>query len=520
MAAIGESSLDDHCELDLAEWLQNKEVASFQRNIEERIVQFLFNCDPEEAQFVQAVQILAWVSCRPEKRASLQREITALNVLNQCDLIPCWFGKGLWETTCKVGRFIADHKTEILVGAAICATGIGIAVATGYTLSVAAGGVVIAGAGSIFAKEEPPNQHIPKVPPPSSKEEIALVERSSFSSLPRLELPSSVTELLVTADGIWINGQFFSTQDLMQHSLFVEELKKMAPFNEGAVSSELLASFLGNAANRHPVPNQDVNQSAPQVGHGTQGSHFGDGIRMDEPQPRMSKPFTIEGEQRHNCYIGWINGINNTLQESKENASYIQTLSGGHAVSGVYNCTHGPLIDILESAFLNHQGYSPNTAQLLQAEWRKFHEANKDLLNAKLLQVCHSQGAIDVKNALIGSPSEIRDRVIVVAIAPAAIVPKRLCFQSYNYASEKDFVYKLEPPPPQPVVSLTIDDVIVPTFGETINDREELIILAPHPEAEGIDHSFQSPTYQGVLEKVIADYHKNGGEYPPEERGS
>lgn len=211
--------------------------------------------------------------------------------------------------------------------------------------------------------------------------------------------------------------------------------------------------------------------------------------------------------------------MNNSLQESKESATYIQTLSGGHTVSGIYNCTNTPIVDALEAALLNYQGNSPNTAQLLRNEWKKFHEENRDRPNAKLLQICHSQGTIDVKNALIGSSLEIRDRVIVAAFAPAAVVPKRLCFQSYNYVSEKDFIYKLEPLLPPQVVSLTMDDVLIPTFGEEMGDRAEVIILAPHPGAKGIDHEFQSATYQPPLEKVIAIYRRNKGEYLPEDKG-
>src|SRR5690606_7981237 len=145
---------------------------------------------------------------------------------------------------------------------------------------------------------------------------------------------------------------------------------------------------------------------------------------------------------------------------------------------------------------------SPIVSGLLQSEWEAFHEANTHLPDAKLLQFCHSQGAIDVRNALENSPQEIRDRIIVVAIAPGAIVPDALCFRSYNYASEKDIVYKLEPRGID-IQSVTIDDVITATLGEPMDYREELIILKPHAGAKGIDHEFQSPTYESVLKRAL-----------------
>lgn len=105
-----------------------------------------------------------------------------------------------------------------MVGAAICATGFGIAYVTGYTVSAAFGGVVVAGAGSIFSSEEKPSPYAPPIPDPSgcSKSELAAIENSSY--LPQVELPSSVEAFLVTDKGIWANGQFFSTDALWAKS--------------------------------------------------------------------------------------------------------------------------------------------------------------------------------------------------------------------------------------------------------------------------------------------------------------
>lgn len=231
----------------------------------------------------------------------------------------------------------------------------------------------------------------------------------------------------------------------------------------------------------------------------------------------QSAKFIVGGNRSPSGHILWINGINNSFEESRASGSYIQSLSGGETVTGIYNFSHGPIADLFKTAFINHMGFSPITALLLQKEWEAFHVANANRPNLKILQVCHSQGAIHVKNALQNSPQEIRDRIIVVAIAPAAIVPAELCFQSYNYGSEKDFIPKLSPVRPlQP-----IDDVIIPRFEkETATYRDELILLSPHPLAENFDHSFQSPTYLEALENRLEDYKLHGGEYLPQEKGS
>lgn len=278
------------------------------------------------------------------------------------------------NTASKTAEFIKNHKKELFVGAALVAVGLGIATLTGYTFSVAVSGVIVAGAGSIFSKDE------------------------------------------------------------------------------------------------------------------------------TTPSTR----------------IVWINGIRNTPTESTARGMYIQRLSDGHTVTGIYNRTHGAAVDVAESVFLNYMGCSPNTSTLLEAEWRTFHEANAHNPNAKLLQICHSQGAFAVKNALEKTSPDIQDRVIVVAIAPAAIVPSKLCFQSYNYASKEDFIPQLSPIRDR----RAIDDVIIPRFNEEPQDyKHELILLEPHPEAEKLDHAFDSPTFEPVLKKILENYAEHKGEYVPEEKG-
>ena len=160
---------------------------------------------------------------------------------------------------------------------------------------------------------------------------------------------------------------------------------------------------------------------------------------------------------------------------------------------------------------LNYLGLSPNTAQLLKDNWTAFHEANKDNPKAKYLQFCHSQGAIHVRNALANAPQEIRDRIIVVAIAPAAVVPRQLCFDSVNYASKKDIV------PLGEVVFYSFFDTnelgISSAVETALERRNELILLDPHPEATGIDHDFQSPTFKECIKNRIDDYYDKNGEY-------
>lgn len=213
----------------LSEWLESEKAGCVQRHLEEKILKMLFSQDFSSNAFQNMITQLAWLGTRAEQKPFLERDIIALN--NPIE--PCGWWKDRWKDVCevsqKVGDFIADHAVEIAAGAALCATGAGLAYVTGYALSVSVGGVVVAGAGSVFLSEEKANPHIPPIPLPDpracSKEELAALLHPLPHSLPKIELPSSAHELLITAEGIWANGQFFSTNALLKHSTFSSTLK-------------------------------------------------------------------------------------------------------------------------------------------------------------------------------------------------------------------------------------------------------------------------------------------------------
>ena len=76
--------------------------------------------------------------------------------------------------------------------------------------------------------------------------------------------------------------------------------------------------------------------------------------------------------------------------------------------------------------------------------WNSFFD--KSSANAKFLMICHSQGAIHVRNALLDYPPELRKRIIVVAIAPAAYIYQKTCAKMIHYRAEwwRDFVPRLD----------------------------------------------------------------------------
>lgn len=227
-------------------------------------------------------------------------------------------------------------------------------------------------------------------------------------------------------------------------------------------------------------------------------------VYKDATPPPKSTVFEVPGTKLKRGCIGGINGIGNNLEEAQKNASYLSQLSRNHHIEWTHNRSHSALVDTAE-VLLNFLYYSA-PAKLLKENWEKFHEEYKNDSSAKYLQYCHSQGAIHVRNALAAVSPEIRDRIIVVAIAPAVIVPDDLCFSSFNYASKND---------PIPITEGALTGALqigldappvrtIEMFSKEV--YKELILLDPHPDAPKFDHAFTSPTFKDVIEEHLKSY--------------
>ena len=189
--------------------------------------------------------------------------------------------------------------------------------------------------------------------------------------------------------------------------------------------------------------------------------------------------------------IGFINGIWADFKGAKSSAQYLSRLAGGHNIHGVYNATHGIDVDIYESGLgLNYIATEP--VRQLHKMWNSFFE--KSSANAKFLMISHSQGAIHVRNALLDYPPELRERILVVAIAPAAYIYQETCASIIHYRAEwwRDFVPRLD------------------RTGAK-REKDTIINLGSHPEASAFDHEFMSPTYQERLKWHIINYIQTEG---------
>jgi hypothetical protein len=208
-------------------------------------------------------------------------------------------------------------------------------------------------------------------------------------------------------------------------------------------------------------------------------------------QLTKSMSFEVGNFDLPNREFLFANGINNTKEESMQSALRLSQYAQGAKIHGIYNATNvrdnkalSICIDVLE-CFVGHIGFHTPPVQLLKNAWARFMLTHGP--DAKIFQTCHSGGADHVKNALLSSSESVRQRIIVLAIAPSVIIPRHLCFDSYNYVSKRDFVTHLD------------------LWGK-MRYSNELRILEPHPDADLWDHGFLSPTFEDVLKRHIQEY--------------
>ncbi len=182
--------------------------------------------------------------------------------------------------------------------------------------------------------------------------------------------------------------------------------------------------------------------------------------------------------------ITFINGILNSFSCAMSSAQHISNLAGGFRVNFVHNATHTPLVDLFECA-LGRCHIATEPVKLLHQMWNDFF--SKASSDAYLLHICHSQGAIHTCNALLDYPPELRQRILVVAVAPAAYIYSDTCAKVIHYRSTRDFVPLLDP------------------FG-AIREKATVRVLDRHPQAPHFDHDFTSKTYKASLKSHIENY--------------
>ncbi|HEY2810973.1 MAG TPA: hypothetical protein VGJ00_06255, partial [Rhabdochlamydiaceae bacterium] len=248
-----------------------------------------------------------------------------------------------------------------------------------------------------------------------------------------------------------------------------------------------------------------------------------DGIKkIEQPQPQVlnlydkeqiakiippdrSSVFKTSGEQRTDKCIVYINGMNTDFADGCQNLEYLQSFVPDASITWIYNHSNGGGVDLAEIILLNYSGFAPVTGDLLKQVWLEFYEKNKDNPDAVLFHVCHSQGALLTRAALLESAPEVQRQIEILAVAPATIISKNWCFRSFNYACSNDIVPKLG----------MFYDILASQYRrnemeqveyliEKEEIRKELIML--ESDSGGMKHDFRNEIYQELIHKHINKY--------------
>lgn len=181
--------------------------------------------------------------------------------------------------------------------------------------------------------------------------------------------------------------------------------------------------------------------------------------------------------------IGLHNGMYTSYTTAFNDACKLSTdCAQGHNLHCIYSATINLGWD-MTSAVLGQGGIATPPVIKLLEQWQDFFEKEE---NSRLLQICHSRGAAEVNNALSFLPEELKQRIIVIAIAPACLI-------------ESDQAYK--------VVNLVIlaDPIVQVAANRHLLDSEHTIKLNSHSDTIN-PHDMHGSSYRSKIEPMIDTY--------------
>lgn len=186
--------------------------------------------------------------------------------------------------------------------------------------------------------------------------------------------------------------------------------------------------------------------------------------------------------------IVYTNGINTSFEEALENAHYLSRLAGGYNVHIAYNATHGCLVDLVECGLgLCHVATDP--VLLLRELWDRHFDSHSE--KGTILVIGHSQGGLNLRNALIDYSPERRQRISVLSVASPGYTYEETCRRVIHLrvSARRDWIPRSDPKGAKRV-------------------RGTIVDLVSHPDAPLHDHGLQSPTFEQKMIEFF-DIHLN-----------
>lgn len=210
---------------------------------------------------------------------------------------------------------------------------------------------------------------------------------------------------------------------------------------------------------------------------------------LGSPMNRRPAENIMVGSGKPAC-AGFTNGMCNTEKQNLSSAEILSKFAGGRQIESTVSPTNSWFHDLFRSFHSLFFCLASNGVFGLHEKWNKHFEQKG--ADAVWLETCHSEGAINVRNALMSYNPQLRKMIDVVAIAPGCYIDRELCRSVHHYVSTRDFV---------PWVDLV----------GRIRNRDTVHVLPAHKDASLWDHDFASPTYREVIKRHVEQHLKNKG---------
>lgn len=205
--------------------------------------------------------------------------------------------------------------------------------------------------------------------------------------------------------------------------------------------------------------------------------------RIAALQALRPSTFDLGREEHPLVRLMWTNGIRNSLDDARNSAQLISELAGYYNVHGVYNYSIDTVGDVFRCIFEGH-GHPSQISEMIRKEWIRYLQSRPP--GCKIVHVCHSEGVLQVYDALLWTPSEYRSCIHIIAVGPPIFIPKGLCASVMHLVSQRDLI-------PFLAVKKALETDQFDSFK----------FLIAHSEAIGWDHYFDSLTYRDALETEL-----------------
>ncbi len=193
----------------------------------------------------------------------------------------------------------------------------------------------------------------------------------------------------------------------------------------------------------------------------------------------------IEGKEHKHWHFYFTNGMCNSRNEAIDNGKHFSKMSGGYKVGLIYNPSDGLMNDCLRYIY-SRNGYATHGVEMLHKQWNNTF-SNKES-DVQIMQGFHSEGGVNVRNALMSYDSVLRKKIHLVGVATSAYTDRKYHGSAKYFESSRDVVNYVD------------------LSGRNANINDVLRIQRIK-DAPFWDHPYLSPTYtvhlQGYMQKKI-----------------